>query len=177
MAAGTILLLSACNSGDDPQPSANSNPSASRIAPAPTAFDPCSGVLQPVLDSEQLHNQQVANSDSNGGIQWRGCQWVQSDGYSVSIRTTNITLQMVRENTGFQVVEELSIGGRAAVVYRDPEITATARECALNFELQGGSLEFSLSNPASNRKTGNMDTCEIAKGLAEKTVPLVPASV
>nr|WP_081635698.1 DUF3558 domain-containing protein [Nocardia sp. BMG111209] len=150
--------------------------SSPALPPAPTGFDPCSDVLKPVLDSEQLHGKERDDSNGNGGTQWRGCVWVQSDGYSVSIRTTNITLPMVRANTGFKIAEELNLGGRVAITYHDSDATDLRHDCLLDVEIKGGSLSFSLDNPASRRKTGDSDTCEIAKSLAGKVVPLIPAS-
>ncbi|KZM69627.1 hypothetical protein AWN90_07550 [Nocardia terpenica] len=176
-AAGAIVLLSACgsNTGGVSQSSGSTSASSTRLPPAPTAFNPCS-IPESVMDSEQLHSRNIADSDGNGGTQWRGCRWVESDGYAVSIRATNITLQMVRDNTGFKVAEELTIAGRPALTYHDSEATDLQHDCLLNAEMKGGSLEFLLNNPASNRKTGNMNTCELAKNLANKVIPLIPAS-
>lgn len=102
--------------------------------------------------------------------------WIQSDGYTVSIRTTNITLPMVRANAGFKVAEELTIGGRAAITYHDSDATDVSHDCILDVQIKGGSVEFNLNNPASNRRTGSTDTCEIGKSLAGKVVPLIPAT-
>ncbi|MCX4092076.1 DUF3558 domain-containing protein [Nocardia sp. alder85J] len=166
------LWSAGCGSnGNAPATGTSTSVSSTLLPPAPTAFDPCSDVLKPALDSEQLQNKQRDDSNGNGGTQWRGCQWVQPDGYSVSIRTTNITLPMVRANTGFKVAEELTIGGRSTITYHDSEATDLRSDCVLDVELTGGSLEFLLDNPASRRKTGSMDTCDIAKTLAGKVVP------
>ncbi|MQY31685.1 hypothetical protein NRB56_72950 [Nocardia sp. RB56] len=151
--------------------------SSTALPPAPTGFDPCSDALKPVLDSEQLHGKERDDSNGNGGTQWRGCGWVQSDGYSVSIRATNVTLSMVRANPGLKIAEELTVGGRAAITYHDSDATDLQHGCILDVELKNGSLEFFLDNPASRRLTGSMDTCLIAKTLAAKVVPLVPTSV
>ncbi|MFF0491262.1 DUF3558 domain-containing protein [Nocardia sp. NPDC004068] len=176
VAAALVVTVTGCGSHSDGPPTADSpQASSTRLAPAPTAFDPCS-IPQSVLDTEQLHSRISANSDGSGGTQWRGCQWVVSDGYAASIRTTNITLQMIRENRAFTVAEELTIGGRPALTYHDNDEPDTKHICILNVDLKGGSVEFSLDNPASNRKTGNMDTCELGKNLAGKVVPLIPAS-
>ncbi|RDI64436.1 DUF3558 domain-containing protein [Nocardia pseudobrasiliensis] len=174
LVTGIVAVATGCgpDGGGQPTPSASST----ALPPAPKGFDPCSDIPQSVLDSEQLHSKDIADSNGNGGTQWRGCGWVQSDGYAVSIRTTNITVQMVRDNKAFQLAEELTIAGRQAVTYHDPDSSKQTRDCLLNVELKGGSVEFSLINPASNRKTGTMDTCELAKTLAGKVVPLIPAS-
>ena len=178
--AGTAaagLLLAGCGSDTDGDPSASADTATSTmLPPAPTAFDPCSSAMQPILDSEELHGQNKADSDGNAGTQWRGCGWVQSDGYATSIRTTNITLPMIRENAEWKIAEELTIGGRAAVTYHDIEATDIQHDCLLNLELKGGSLQFSIDNPASRRKTGDTDSCEIAKRLADKVVSVIPAS-
>ena len=178
--AGTAaagLLLAGCGSDTGGDPSASADTATSTmLPPAPTAFDPCSSAMQPIMDSEGLSGQNKADSDGNGGTQWRGCQWSQPDGYSVSIRTTNITLPMIRENADWKVAEELEIGGRATLTYHDSEGTNAQRHCLLNLELEGGSLQFSLNNPPSRSKTGHLDTCEIAKTLATKVVEVIPAS-
>ena len=178
--AGTAaagLLLAGCGPDTDGNPPASADTATSTmLPPAPTAFDPCSSAMQPILDSEGLHGQDKADSNGNAGTQWRGCGWVQSDGYATSIRTTNITLPMIRENTSWKIAEELTIGGRAAVIYHDSEATDLKHDCLLNLELKGGSLQFSLDNPASNKKTGDMDTCDIAKTLATKVVSVIPPS-
>ncbi|WP_153344290.1 DUF3558 domain-containing protein [Nocardia aurantia] len=171
------VLVVGCSDGGGTNSGTGTTVSSTALPPAPTGFDPCSGVLKPVLDSEQLHGQENADSNGNGGTQWRGCTWVQSDGYSTSIRVTNITLSMIRQNGGFRVAEELTIDGRSAVTYHDSDAVDLRHECLLNVGLTGGSLELSLNNPASNRLTGSVDTCEIAKRLAGKMVPLIPASV
>nr|WP_081635640.1 DUF3558 domain-containing protein [Nocardia sp. BMG111209] len=165
-----------CGNGGGTDPQTGTAVSSTALPPAPTGFDPCSGVMRPVLDSEQLHNQENADSNGSGGTQWRGCQWVQSDGYSVSIRTTNITLPMIRQNSGFKVADQQVIGGRSALTYHESDAADLRHGCLLNVELKQGSLQFSLDNPASNRRTGNMDTCDIAKTLAAKVVPLIPTS-
>ena len=178
--AGTAaagLLLAGCGADSDGNPQADADAATSTmLPPAPTSFDPCSSAMQPILDSEGLHNQDKADSDGNAGTQWRGCQWVVSDGYSVSIRTTNITLPMIRDNAEWKIAEELTIGGRSALTYHDSEATDVGHDCLLNLELKGGSVQFSVNNPPSRRKTGDMDACEIAKTLATKVVAVIPTS-
>ncbi|MBO0855102.1 MAG: DUF3558 domain-containing protein [Nocardia sp.] len=171
--------MTGCGSGSDGnQASGDAAKSSTGLPPAPTAFDPCSSAMQPVLDSEHLSHQTKEDSDGNGGTQWRGCQWVSysGDGYTVSIRSTNITLPMIRANNGFRVAEQVELSGRTALVYHNSDATDTMHNCAINAELKGGSLEFSLDNPASNEVTGSTDTCEIGKRLASKVVDLVPPS-
>ncbi|NEW55719.1 DUF3558 domain-containing protein, partial [Nocardia cyriacigeorgica] len=143
---------------------------------APTGFDPCTDIPQDVLDSEGLHNR--SNSDAEGakGIEWRGCRWVVSDGYGASIRTTNITVDMVGESSGRVVREEYTIAGRDVVASHTDDEKDPRSVCTLQVAMTGGSLEFLLSNPASNRKTGHIDTCQLARTLAEKVVPLIPAN-
>ncbi|WP_280467286.1 DUF3558 domain-containing protein [Nocardia cyriacigeorgica] len=141
---------------------------------APTGFDPCADIPQDVLNSEGLHSRSNSDAEGANGIEWRGCGWVQSDGYAPSIRVTNITVDMVRENKGRVVRDEYIIDGREAIASNPDDEKDPRSVCTLHVAMNGGSLEFLLDNPASNRKTGHMDTCQLARTLAEKVVPLIP---
>ncbi|WP_026344095.1 DUF3558 domain-containing protein [Nocardia sp. BMG111209] len=185
LAAGTAALmvatLTGCgssDSGDRPATSGQSVSATKTMAPeAPTGFDPCHDIPVSVLDSEGLgHQSSDANSDGSGGVKWRGCSYFEDDGYGVSIRTTNITLPMVRANTGFKVSEELNIGGRSALIYHDTDQPDQRAFCLLNAEMKGGSLEISIDNPATRRRSGTLASCDIAKELAAKLVPVMPAN-
>jgi hypothetical protein len=72
------------------------------------------------------------------------------------------------------VRQEYTIDGRAAMAVDsagDPDVRAS---CLFYVEMVGGSLELSMDNPASNDKTGHLDTCALALALAEKLAPLIP---
>ncbi|MGI5216991.1 DUF3558 domain-containing protein [Nocardia sp. CA-290969] len=171
LVGGAVLALTGCESAPEGE-AAESTPA---MAPdAPTSYDPCTDIPQGVLDSENLRNK---NDDdfSGGGVKWEGCGWVQPDGYAVGIQTTNLTLQMVRDK-GYPGTVEFTISGRKAITSQRQE-THTDASCNLNVEINGGSVEFGLSNPPSNRNTGHLDTCALARGLAEKVVPTIPAGV
>ncbi|WP_256668292.1 DUF3558 domain-containing protein [Nocardia cyriacigeorgica] len=141
---------------------------------APTGFDPCTDIPQEVLDSEGLRNGRSSDAEGANGIEWRGCGWVQTDGYAPSIRVTNITVDMVRENDGRVIRDEYVIDGRDAIASNPDDEKDPRSVCTLHIAMKDGSLEFLLSNPSSNRKTGNLDTCQLARTLAEKVVPLIP---
>jgi hypothetical protein len=81
---------------------------------------------------------------------------------------------MVRAKN-FPDAHEFTINGRRAISTRQVAEHPQAG-CTLDVEMKGGSLEFNLSNPPSNRLTGNLDTCELTRGLAEKVVPTMPAN-
>ncbi|CAM4278136.1 hypothetical protein NONI108955_18570 [Nocardia ninae] len=100
--------------------------------------------------------------------------WVQPDGYAASIQTTNITVDLVREKK-FPDSREFTIGTRHAISTRQVDDHPEAA-CTVNVEMKGGSLEFNLTNPASNKATGQLNTCDLARGLAEKVAPAMPAS-
>ncbi|MEU1982204.1 DUF3558 domain-containing protein [Nocardia sp. NPDC019395] len=171
LVSGVVLALTGCESSTEGE-AAESTPV---MAPdAPTSYDPCTEIPQAVLDSENLRNK---NDDdfSGGGVKWEGCGWVQPDGYAVGIQTTNLTLPMVRDK-GYPGTVEFIIGNRKAITSQRQK-TNTDASCNVNVEINGGSLEFGLSNPPSNRKTGHLDTCVLARGLAEKVVPVIPAGV
>ncbi|MGY4102831.1 DUF3558 domain-containing protein [Nocardia sp. R16R-3T] len=180
VALGAAFVLAGCGGPDkgNGQPSTGANGSSgsktSVAADVPSGYNPCTDIPQSVLDSEKLRHKDKDDSNASGGIKWRGCGWVQPDGYATSIRTTNITVDMVR-NKKFPNTHEFTISGRQAITTRqsddDPETS-----CVVNVEMKGGSLEFFLDNPPSNKNTGKLDTCQLAQTLAEKVVPTMPAN-
>ncbi|CCF65366.1 conserved protein of unknown function [Nocardia cyriacigeorgica GUH-2] len=186
LAIGAVVLVAGCGGSTDgeAQPvgtveatsSAGSTSTTEGSIPenVPTGFDPCADIPQDVLDSEGLHSRSNSDSEGANGIEWRGCGWVQSDGYAPSIRVTNITVDMVRENKGRVVRDEYTIDGREAIASNTDDEKDPRSVCTLHVAMKGGSLEFLLDNPSSNRKTGHLDTCQLARTLAEKVVPLIP---
>lgn len=171
---GLVGVLSGCNSGDGESGDASASATPTIAADVPAGFDACKDIPQSLLQAEQLIKPEVDSKDGNAGIKWRGCGWIQSDGYGATIDTTNITLAMVRANKEFTVVEELTIAGRPAVTSsvgsQDPHV-----DCAINVEMKGGSLEISIDNPRSRKKSGTQHSCDIAKRLAEGIVPAISA--
>ncbi|WP_063046163.1 DUF3558 domain-containing protein [Nocardia pseudovaccinii] len=178
LAVGAVVLLSGCGSstGGDAKPvSTSASADASVAADAPTGYAPCNDVPQSVLDSEKLGMKIVANNDASGGVAWRGCRWVRPNGYSVSIRTTNLTVDLIRSRN-FPEATEFTINGRRAISTRQFDGPFIKEACTVDVEMKGGSLEFNLNNPPSNRDTGSMDSCVLARELAEKVVPSLPAT-
>ncbi|WP_338773247.1 DUF3558 domain-containing protein [Nocardia vulneris] len=173
---GAVVVVGGCGpSGGGAEKTTVPSTGASGVAPnVPAGFDPCKDIPQSVLDSEKLRQKITDDSNASGGIQWRGCLWVQPDGYAGSIRTTNITVDMVRAKN-FADTREFTINGRRAISSRQSDDHAEA-ECTVDVEMKGGSLEFGLTNPASNRNTGHINTCDLARTLAEKVVPSIPAT-
>lgn len=172
---GAIVALTGCSTTDnDAQPTGQGTASStpSLASDVPSGYRPCEDVPKTVLDSEKLLDKTPDNSDATGGVKWRGCMWVQTDGYAATIQTTNISVEMVREKN-FSDARELLINGRQSILTR--QVAERLKEaCTINVEMRGGSLEINLSNPASNRNTGSLDTCELARTLAEKVVPTIP---
>ncbi len=180
MAVGVVFLVAGCGSSTDGEAVGVEGTTTGQglAAEVPAGFDPCKDIPKSVLDSEGLR---VASSNNNadydgaGGIKWRGCRWASPDGYGVGITTTNLTVEQVRANTKLTVRAEYTVDGRAAVAASRSDTKNPRSVCTLTIAMQGGGLEFSLDNPDSRRKTGHLDTCELARGLAEKVVPLIPA--
>lgn len=168
-------LAVACQASDDGGGGTGAATSVQIATDVPSGYDACSDVPQEVLDSENLKMPIPQNSTVSGGIKWRGCTWVQSDGYAATIQTTNITVEMVLEK-GFPDTRRMEIAGRSAVSSRRVDDHPGAA-CALNIDMAGGSLEINLSNPPSRKKTGHLDTCELTVELAEKIVPTLPEGV
>ncbi|WP_232535655.1 DUF3558 domain-containing protein [Nocardia terpenica] len=178
LVAGAALLGSACSSSaGGPQPSGNSGgaSSTSIAVDVPKGYDPCVDVPQSVLDSEGLHSKLPEHSSAEGGIKWQGCGWVKSDYYSLSIRTTNLTVDMVRDKH-FPDTQEYTIAGQRAISTRQVA-EHPQQACTIDVEMKGGSLEFFLSNPKSNRAGGDLNSCDMAREVAEKVVPTMPSGV
>ncbi|WP_141717808.1 DUF3558 domain-containing protein [Nocardia altamirensis] len=174
LALGAVFVIAGCGPSDG-DPKATSSPTSSGVATdVPAGYDPCNDIPQSVLDSEKLHRKEKDDSTASGGIRWRGCAWVQSDGYAASIQTTNITIDMARAKK-FPDTQEFTISGRRAISTRQVD-THPESVCTVDVEMKGGSLEFNLTNPPSSRNTGNLNTCDLTRALAEKVVPTVPAA-
>ncbi|WP_082681643.1 DUF3558 domain-containing protein [Nocardia jinanensis] len=169
---GAVLALTGCESSSE----GSATPATPSVAPeVPSGFEPCTDIPQAVLDSEGLRSSRPDDSSAGGGIKWNGCMWVITDGYTARIQTTNITLEMVK-GKNFPEATEFTAGDRRAISTRQSTSHVEA-SCIVNVEMDGGSLEFGLTNPASNRKTGHLDTCELARNLAGKVAPSIPAGI
>ncbi|WP_406233266.1 DUF3558 domain-containing protein [Nocardia sp. NBC_01009] len=175
LAASAVVLLSGCgpSTGGEAKPATPTSTGPSLAADVPRNYDPCKDVPQSVLDSEKLHNQHPVDDDTSSGVRWVGCQWVRSNGYGVSIRTTNLTIDLIRSRN-FAEASEFTIGGRRAISTRQFEGEFIKYVCTVNVEMKGGSLDINLNNPPSGRDTGSIDSCVLARGLAEQVVPSLP---
>ncbi|MFQ6392326.1 DUF3558 domain-containing protein [Nocardia sp. KC 131] len=171
------VLVSGCGSstGGDATPATATSAEPSLAADAPRSYDPCKDVPQSVLASEKLRQTRVSNDDTSAGVKWRGCAYIRPDGYGTSIRTTNLTIDLVRSRN-FPEASEFSVGGRRAISTRQFDGPFIKEACTVDIEMKGGSLEINLNNPPSNRDTGSTDSCVLARGLAEKVVPSLPAT-
>ncbi|MFR9751424.1 DUF3558 domain-containing protein [Nocardia sp. 004] len=183
VAAGLIVGVASAGCGssaeDDPKWSAvpRTVTESGLLVQVPKGFDPCTDVPQSVLDSERLHAAVVPNRadyDGPGGTRWRGCAWVQSNGYAASVKVTNVTIPYVRSR-GLVDPQEFTLAGRAAISTRRG--SKPSETCVVNVEMIGGSLEVFLDNPPSRRHTGHLDTCQLARTLAEKVAQVLPAGV
>ncbi|WP_227997425.1 DUF3558 domain-containing protein [Nocardia australiensis] len=177
-AVGAAVLLSGCGSSTDgnAKPATDSTSTEpSMAADVPRSYNPCTDIPQSVLDSEKLHGQRIVHNDASGGVMWRGCGYVRSDGYGVSISTTNLTVDLTRSRN-FPEATEFTINGRHAISTRQFDSPYIKEACTVNVDMKGGSLDINLNNPPSNRDTGSTDSCVLARGLAEKIVPSLPAA-
>lgn len=171
--SAAVLILPGCSSSGGS--ASNSSTATTTSVQVPTGFDPCNAIPQSILDSESLQGKQPDDFQADAGkILWRGCVWADPDGYAVSIRTTNITVDLTRQKH-FPGTREFPINGRRAIASRQQEYHAS-EDCTVNVEMKGGTLEFDLTNPASAPKTGRTDTCQLARRLAEKVVPSMPTT-
>ncbi|MEU8894245.1 DUF3558 domain-containing protein [Nocardia sp. NPDC048505] len=179
--AGAVLLVGAlavagCDSnggGGTTPPTSSTEPSIAENVPA--GIDACN-IPQDVLTSAYpgLRKGTMDDNSDRGKIKWRGCIYLVSDGYTASISSTNLTLAMIKEKH-YPGERETTVNGRTVLItYQDDD--PTGREaCTLNAQMKGGSLEFSVSNPPSSKKTANLNPCDIGQTLAEKVVPLIQA--
>lgn len=179
LALGAAFVLVGCGSSvdGDATPSGSStatNAGAGVAADVPSGFNTCTDIPQSVLDSEKLKPRGEADSNAADGIKWRGCKYLRSNGYAATITTTNLTIDMVRHEN-FRDAQEFTINGRGAISTRQVEATPE-ESCVVNVEMKGGSLDVSLTNPSVTRETGHLDTCVLARTLAEKIVPAIPAA-
>ncbi|MGQ4617317.1 DUF3558 family protein [Nocardia sp. R7R-8] len=180
LAFGAVMLLAGCGPGDnDSSKGTTSTPGPSLAADVPRSYDPCKDVPESVLAAEKLHGRDLANLDADspyGRIKWQGCAWVRSNGYAASIRTTNLTIDVVRSRN-YADTREFMVNGRRAISTRQFDGPHIMEACTLDVEMKGGgSLEFGVNNPPSRSETGTVDSCEIARMLAEKVVPTMPTT-
>ncbi len=170
-------MLAGCDSSTngDATPTGSPEPNHSIAPDAPTAYDTCKDIPQSVLDSEKLRRRDEANSSANGGIKWRGCRYGRTDGYFATITTSNLTVEMTRDRH-FPEATEFTIAGREAISTRQFDGPNIKDACTVNVAMKGGSLDINLLNPASNRDTGSIDSCQLARMLAEKIVPTMPTN-
>ncbi|MGW5384424.1 DUF3558 domain-containing protein [Nocardia sp. NPDC003963] len=173
---GAVLLVAGCGSETGGTASPVTTTTGLPIAAeAPSSFDPCTDIPQDVLASEDLRPDSLdSNVDGGQGIKWRGCGYVAPDSYAVGITTTNLTVDVVKGNDEYVIRGEYTVDGRTAVAVNSIDHPEPRRRCLFYVEMAGGSLELSMSNPSSNKKTGHLDSCELSRALAEKVAPLIP---
>ncbi|MFD3508812.1 DUF3558 domain-containing protein [Nocardia sp. NPDC058666] len=176
---GAALIISGC--GPDSPPEQPTNTSPTFAAGVPTGFDPCTQIPAEVFESENLRPDRnpVSNLDAPNGVKWRGCGWgnKKGRGYGTKVRTTNLTLEMIRARN-FTDAEEFVVGGRQAIVSRQQDANTSVPDgvCTTNVEMQGGSLDIFIHNPpATSPDTGHIPACTIARSLAQKIAPSIPA--
>ncbi|MEV0761021.1 DUF3558 domain-containing protein [Nocardia sp. NPDC050435] len=177
--AGAVLLVGALavagcdsNGGGQAPPSTSTTPAVA--ADVPQGFKPCNDIPQSVLDSEGIRKDKYGDDTSRGEIKWRGCGYLMSDGYAASISATNLTLDMVKAKR-FPGERSITINGRTVLITAQAPDPTGDESCQLHAQMQGGSLEFTIDNPNSRRKTGHLNACDIGQTLAGKVVPLIPA--
>lgn len=173
LAVGAALAISGCGT---PSGGEGSSATPTMAAEAPTKYNPCTDIPREILDSEMLEDS-FPDDFSAGGVKWKGCLWAQSDGdgYSVSIQTTNLTVAMVRDKNFPGSVESV-VDGRKVITSQQAE-TDIEEDCTVNVEIDGGSVQFSLTNSGSAKRTGHLNTCDLTKLLAEKVIPSIPDDV
>ncbi|MFF0495943.1 DUF3558 domain-containing protein [Nocardia aobensis] len=177
LGVGVVAVVAGCDSGGGSSHVTNSvSATATVAADVPAGFDACQ-LPQSLIQAEKLKNKGTDTHDGGGGTKWRGCIWVVSDGYSASIDSTNITLDMVRANKDFTVGQELSVAGRPALAYGPANQNNLQTHCILSVEVRGGSLEVSVNNPPNRSATGGEDSCAIATRLAAGIGPVIPANL
>ena len=102
---------------------------------------------------------------------------MRSEYYGVSVRVTNATLSSVRDRH-FEDTKELTVVGRAAVASRQAP-DHPDRQCTVDVEVKGGSLEIFLTKAKAQGEggAGDLDACDMARDVAEKVVPALPQTL
>ncbi|WP_278261108.1 DUF3558 domain-containing protein [Nocardia sp. AG03] len=177
---GAVLMVAACGPSEDE--SAPGNTSPTYAAEVPTGFDPCTQIPDEVIKSENLVSTGESTLGGPSRPYWRGCGWVykNGDGYGTAIRTTNLTLEMIRARNFSDAEEFVLSGNRQAIVSRQGASDAAVPElddsCTANIQMDGGSLDIAVTNPKqSSPATAHIPACTIARTLAEKIAPAIPA--
>ncbi|WP_280339115.1 DUF3558 domain-containing protein [Nocardia neocaledoniensis] len=175
LALAGMLLVGGCGQ-EKPSDEATPAPTSSDV-PLPTGFDGCN-LPQSLIAAEQLKNMgEDKNWNSPGSSRkWSGCTWVQSDGFTAGVTVTTITLQNILDSPSstWTIGDRFAIGDRAVVTYSQP-VDDPAEKCMLNVEMSGGSMEITLLNQPSARKSKGRHACDIAKSLATQLAPTIPA--
>lgn len=173
-----ILATTSCGTEMDGHPTSEiSSTTPTSTADPATLFDPCKDISAEFMQGQGLSvnggvGKPFDNESVDGKVVWHGCTWFMSDGYSVSIATTNLTLAQIKSEN-FNDYKEISIAGRPSVTYRDQPNYGDAN-CLVNIELGAGSVDFDVLNERSNKKTGNLDTCTISRDIATNVAALLP---
>ena len=170
-AAGTCILAGCTDATEGVQMQTTTVVEAA----LPSGFDACNlpGTL---LSAEGLvKTGEDKNWNTSGSTRkWLGCTYVQSDGYFGGIALTTVTVPAIAQSPASQWVQgnRWTIDGRSAISYWKPT-DDPAKHCLLNVEMKNGSLEFSMSNEPSSRKSSGRHACDIAKSLAAQLVPTI----
>ncbi|MBO0856014.1 MAG: DUF3558 domain-containing protein [Nocardia sp.] len=174
IAAGAAVLVSGCGSSGNQHAS---GAATSTTVEVPQGFDPCNDIPSSVLDSLQLHSKIEDDMGDGTPNHWQGCGWVRSNYYSVSVRMTNVTVDAVRQHHD-QDPRELTIAGRPAVSSRQAP-DHPDRQCTVNVQVKGGSIEFFLEKGMDRGEggSGDLDACDMARDVATKITPLLPATL
>ncbi|MFC9896623.1 DUF3558 domain-containing protein [Nocardia sp. NPDC127579] len=173
---GVGSLLAGCQS--ETKGGGTSTPAEPSIAEnVPTGIDPCN-LPADVLKSihPKLKKGTTDDNSARGKIKWQGCRYVISNGngYSAHVSLTNLTLDMVREKN-FPGERETTINGRTVLTTHQEADPTGDENCVLYAQMNGGSLEFGVSNSNSAPETGALSACDIGMSMAEKIVPLIAA--
>jgi hypothetical protein len=173
LGTAAVLSVAACHSGGGGSTQSSAATSTTMAADVPTGYDPCTDIPQSVLDGLQLQSKIPAENQSQG-TKWEGCQWVKSNWYAVAIQVTNATIEAVRDRH-YQDTQEFTIDERQAISSRQVPDHPN-QQCTVDVEIKGGSLEFFLSN-SKDLVAGNMNSCDLARQVAEQVVPTLPAGM
>ncbi|UGT65385.1 DUF3558 domain-containing protein [Nocardia gipuzkoensis] len=179
-AAALAVLLIGCgdettssqNATSMTRPNAAGTETSSTAGPgSQTSFDPCTALTPQFLADHQWDAlPPVPKQNSTSGISWKGCRYVARAGYSLTIQTTNGTLDQVKER--FPSAIGVPIGRRNALRYEArPDVPGG---CTVNVELHGGSLYILVDDP-SGKHPRKLSPCDNATDIARAVAPLLPA--
>ncbi|NEW55576.1 DUF3558 domain-containing protein [Nocardia cyriacigeorgica] len=177
MAAAAVALLAAgCGSTTEGEPTAAGSDTATttRNLDEIEIFNPCSGLSDDVLQSIGLDpsTKSVTTDAPSGPATWRVCGWYpEGRPYKITVYSTSHTLDESRANDDLTGFNEVAIGPRSGVTFRDKS-TPEGDGCYAAFSAEQGMFEISADWTSRGKR--DVDICTLAIDYATQFEPHLP---